>query len=121
MVCRGFALHEQSLMIDRIESLPRHDEAESKGMHLTGEEASKQLLAADYAMPDIGVDSADPLGLKQGERVAVEMGDAKPGTHPQIGKLVGLNRVRIVIELENGIRMHFPKVGYFVRREEAAR
>lgn len=100
----------------RIEALPRQDESEKKEMHLTAEEATKQILAAKHILPDIGVDPEDPLGIAEGEHVAVEMGDAKPGTHPQLGKLVGLNRVRIVIELDNGIRIHFPKIGYFVSR-----
>lgn len=99
--------------------MPRQDEAESKSMHLTGEEASEHILATPYAVPDIGVDASDPLGIAAGERVAVEMGDAVPGTHPQEGKLVGLNKTEIVIELDNGIRMHFPKVGYFVGRLQA--
>ncbi|QIW94690.1 hypothetical protein AMS68_000208 [Peltaster fructicola] len=116
----GFSKKDLPRVYQWIEALPRQNEAESKEMHLTADEATKQLLAAEYAMPDIGVDPADPLGLSQGERVAVEMGDAKPGTHPQIGKLVGLNRTRIVIELKNGVRMHFPKIGYFVRKADAA-
>jgi hypothetical protein len=67
---------------------------------LTAEEASKQLLSSGYALPDIGVDANDTLKL-------------------QFGKLVGLSRTKTVIELETGLRLHFPKVGYFVRKAGA--
>jgi hypothetical protein len=86
---------------------------------LTAEEASKQLLSSGYALPDIGVDANDTLKLQAGDRIAIEASDAKPGTHPQFGKLVGLSRTKTVIELETGLRLHFPKVGYFVRKAGA--
>ena len=87
-------------------------------MKISGDEAAKLILDSTYAMPDIGFDTQDTLGLQKNDAVAVEAADAKPGTYPQYGKLVGLNKVRFVIELENGLRMHFPKVGYFVKKEE---
>jgi hypothetical protein len=125
-MCRGSGGGEYSAVpmdfrplnrIRRIENLPVHAEAEKEVPRLSPEEAAKQLLSSDYAMPDIGVDSKDPLNLKAGDSVAIEASDAKPGTHPQIGRLVGLNKMKTVIELENGLRLHFPKLGYFVRRE----
>lgn len=102
----------------RAKSLPVHAEAEKEMPELSSEAAKKQLLASDYAMSDIGVDTSDTLNLKAGDWVAIEASDAKPGTHPQFGKLVGLNKARTVIELTpgNGLRLHFPKVGYFVRK-----
>jgi hypothetical protein len=42
--------------------------------------------------------------------------DAKPGTYPQLGKLIGMNRMKTVIQLDNGLRLHFPKGGYNVQR-----
>jgi len=44
--------------------------------------------------------------------------DAKPYNRNQLGKLVGLGRREIVIELTNGIRMHFPRMGYVVRKAD---
>ena len=41
---------------------------------------------------------------------------AKAGNRKQLGKLVGLSRREIVIELENGIRLHFPRIGYVVKQ-----
>lgn len=103
----------------RAKSLPVHAEAEKEMPQLSSEAAKKQLLASDYAMPDIGVDSSDTLNLKTGDWIAIEASDAKPGTHPQFGKLVGLNKTRTVIELKkNGLRLHFPKVGYHVRKAQ---
>ncbi|KAM0722734.1 hypothetical protein Q7P37_002175 [Cladosporium fusiforme] len=99
-----------------LESFPNHAEAETDMVRVTPEGAAKQLLSSDYALPDIGVDTNDALGLKTGEWVAIEASDAKPGTYPQHGKLVGLNKMKTVIELKNGLRLHFPKVGYFVSK-----
>lgn len=95
-----------------------HAEAEKEMPELSSEAAKKQLLASDYAMSDIGVDTSDTLNLKAGDWIAVEASDAKPGTHPQFGKLVGLNKTRTVVELRNGLRLHFSKVGYFVRKAQ---
>jgi hypothetical protein len=81
---------------------------------LSPEAATEQLLSLGYAIPDIGVDSNDTLNLQSGDWIAVEASDAKPGTYPQYGRLVGLSKT--VIELENGLRLHFPKVGYFVSK-----
>lgn len=83
---------------------------------LSPEEAKQQLLTSDYALPEIGVDSEDKLGLKAGEWISIEPTDAKPGTYPQCGKLVGMNKLKTVLELKNGLRLHFPKVGYFVQK-----
>lgn len=102
----------------RVGSFPKHAEAEKEATSLTPEAATKQLLSSGYALPDIGVDSNDTLKLQAGDRISIEPSDAKPGTYPQFGKLVGLNRTKTVIELKNGVRPHFPKVGYFVRKAE---
>jgi hypothetical protein len=102
----------------RAKSLPVHAEEEKKRQKLSSEAASEQLLSSNYAMPDIGVHSDDTLNVKSGDWTAVEPSDAKPGTHPQFGKLIGLNKTKTVIELKNGLRLHFPKVGYFVRKAE---
>lgn len=96
--------------------MPTHADAEKKMAHISPEEATEQLLKSDFALPDIGVDSGDTLGLKAGDWISIEASDAKPGTYPQHGKLVGLNNTKTVIELENGLRLHFPKVGYFVQK-----
>lgn len=40
---------------------------------------------------------------------------AKPGVHFQAGKLVGASKHEVVLGLESGIRVHFPRNGYIVR------
>ena len=42
---------------------------------------------------------------------------SKPGSHPQAGKLIATGPDEVVLELENKIRLHFPKVGYIVRKQ----
>ncbi|KAF1923443.1 uncharacterized protein M421DRAFT_104431 [Didymella exigua CBS 183.55] len=73
------------------------------------------VQGAAYTARDIGVDEADPLGLGAGTLVTVENSDTEPGRHPQRGRLVGADRREVVVELENGIRLHFPRVGYVVK------
>ncbi|KAK5731290.1 hypothetical protein LTR15_001229 [Elasticomyces elasticus] len=100
------------------DALPVHDDSVQEGQMISKDEATKQILGSEYACPKITVDSTDPLGLKVGEQVSIEMTDAKPGHHPQKGELIGLNISRIVLQLDNGLRLHFPRVGYAVKRME---
>lgn len=73
-------------------------------------------MSSDYAVSSLSVDSQDPLGLSEGTKVSVESTDSTPGSHPQVGKLVGSSRTETVIQLENGLRLHFPRLGYVVRK-----
>ncbi|KAK3625536.1 hypothetical protein LTR56_020340 [Elasticomyces elasticus] len=69
------------------DALPVHDDSVQEGQMISQDEATKQILGSEYACPKITVDSTDPLGLKGGEQVSIEMTDAKPGHHPQKGEL----------------------------------
>lgn len=100
-----------------IESIKPHVPESEEGTKIDGDEATKTILGAEYAIPDIGVDPKDPLQLKEGDKVAIEATDAVPGTCPQLGKIVGLDTKKSVIQLENGIRVHFPRVGYFIYKQ----
>ncbi len=73
---------------------------------------------APYTATDIGVNENDFLGIKAGVVVTVENNDTEAGAYPQKGTLVGVNAKKVVIELKNGIRMHFPRVGYIVQQAE---
>lgn len=87
---------------------------------LSGDDASNRILGLDYAAKDIGVDASDPTGLKAGQDVQVgTTDDAEPGNMMQHGKLVGLSRREIVVELQNGLRIHFPRIGYSVTAKTA--
>jgi glutathione S-transferase len=79
------------------------------------EDVWETVLNAEYSAEEIGVDEGDSLGIKKGTVVSVENVDTTPGAHPQNGKLVGLNGKEVVVELKNGIRLHFPRVGYLVK------
>lgn len=79
------------------------------------EQLSDIMKGAAYTAKDIGVNDKDPLGIKAGTYVTVENSDTKSGAHPQNGKLVGVNDVEIVLELKNGIRLHFPRIGYLIK------
>lgn len=86
-----------------------------------GEEDVKELLLnSEYSGKDIGVDENDYLGIKQGTDVTVENSDTKPGAHPQKGKLVGLDQRETIVELKNGLRVHFPRIGYVVKEAKVA-
>jgi hypothetical protein len=100
----------------RVEGIPKHDEDIEKNDKIDEAAARDLILKSEYALPDIGIDAKDPLGYKAGEEVYVEPTDAEPGAHPQHGKLLGLNHNKVVIELENGLRMHFPRIGYIIHR-----
>lgn len=82
---------------------------------LAQEEVWEVIKGAEYTAKDIGFDEQDPLGIKQGTSVTVENSDTEPGAHPQKGRLVGLNKEKTVIELKNGLRIHFPRIGYVVK------
>jgi hypothetical protein len=99
-----------------VNSLPSHATSDGATAKLSAENATKQLLASDYALTNMGVDEWDRLGMRAGDRVSSEPIDATPATYPQHGKLVGLNKMKTVIQLDNGLRLHFPKVGYNVKR-----
>ena len=78
------------------------------------------VLGAGYSAAEVGFDEADPLGIKKGTVVSVENFDTTPGAHPQNGKLVGLDVKEVVVELKNGIRVHFPRVGYLVKEAKVS-
>ena len=103
-------------LVSRCDAFPAHDDAIQEGQFLSTEEAAKQIQGSEYACPEVGIDGTDPLQFKGGEQVSVEMTDATPGHHPQEGKLVGLNASRVVLQLETGLRVHFPRIGYAVKR-----
>jgi hypothetical protein len=116
-----FVERGQYLVTFRIGNLPSHATGDGATPKLSAEAATKQLLASDYALPEIGVVQWDRLSmtpLKAGDWVSIEPMDAKPGTYPQLGKLIGVNTMKTVIQLDNGLRLHFPKVGYNVKRAQ---
>jgi len=110
----GFSKTDFPKVYRWINQFPAHT-PENEPEKLDAESAQKQILRSEYAARDIGVDEGDPVGLKKGQKVYVQTSDDNaPENAQQHGVLVGLGRRRIVIELENGLRLHFPRVGYAV-------
>ena len=40
-----------------------------------------------------------------------------PGKHPQLGKLVAADENEVVLEIKDGLHLHFPRIGYIVRAQ----
>ncbi|KJX99270.1 glutathione s-transferase like protein [Zymoseptoria brevis] len=96
-----------------IESLP-----DVKPEVLSAEEAHKAIRESEYsASGPTSVMKDEALGLEAGTQVTIESFDSTPGAHPQAGKLVGTSIDEVVIEVTDGIRLHFPKIGYIVRAQ----
>lgn len=83
-----------------------------------GSEAIELIRSSEYATDDIGVNGDDPMRIVKGERVAIEMSDniGRSGRPPHTGELEGLRTTEVVIQLENGIRRHFPRIGTVIRK-----
>lgn len=107
---RGFSAAELPRVYEWISSWPK-----PQCTDLSPEETWDAVLGAEYTAQSIGVDEEDPLGLKAGTEVTVENADTKSGTHPQRGSLVGVDQREVVVELKNGLRLHFPRIGYVVK------
>lgn len=41
---------------------------------------------------------------------------SEPNSHPQAGKLLGTSLKTVTLGLDNGIRIHFPREGYIVKK-----
>ncbi|KAG9185552.1 hypothetical protein G6011_06883 [Alternaria panax] len=106
----GFGQSDFPRMYEWIAKWPKAEFTE-----VSPEEVHEAIGNAAYSAQEIGVDSKDPLGIAKGTEVSVESADADPGAHPQKGKLIGLNGKEVVLQLENDVRLHFPRVGYVVK------
>ncbi|KAF2167960.1 hypothetical protein M409DRAFT_65989 [Zasmidium cellare ATCC 36951] len=96
-----------------VESLP-----EAAPEVLDASTVKKRILGSEYtAKGPVEVEAGDAYGIEKGASVNVESFDSTPGSFPQAGKLVGTTIDEVVIEIKDGIRLHFPKIGYIVRRQ----
>ncbi|KAL8243729.1 hypothetical protein R6Q59_009987 [Mikania micrantha] len=112
---KGFDKSDFPRVYAWIDGVPPHDDAHD-AKKIDAADAKKQVLSSSYAAADIGVDEIDPTGLKKGQDVHVATtDDATPQNTWQKGKLIGLSKKEIVIELPNTIRVHFPRIGYMAK------
>jgi hypothetical protein len=59
--------------LNRIESIPSHAVPENDVKDkISGEDATKAILQADYAVPEVRIDETDALGISSGAPVSVE-------------------------------------------------
>lgn len=87
---------------------------------LSGPDAVAQILKAEYAEPEAGVDEGDPAGLRRG--MEVESWPIDSGSrHRDRGRLVGLTRGECVLQ-GGEVRVHHPRWNFRVREvKEGAR
>lgn len=110
----GFSANDFPKVHRWCNAFPAHT-PENQAEMIDAKAAHEAILAAPYAAKEIGVNENDPTGLKRGQKVFVQTSDDNaPENAQQHGTLVGLGDRRISIELDNGLRLHFPRVGYAV-------
>lgn len=107
----GFGKADFPKVYQWVESLPK----ESEDM-VSNEEATKIILGSQYSDAKLHVATDDPLGFPAGTAISIESTDSTPGSHPQKGTLVGLDTNEVTVELENQLRLHFPRRGYIFRK-----
>jgi len=113
----GFSAKDFPKVHAWINGLPSHNIEKDSADLINADDAKEKILGSAYSAKDVGIDSADPTGLTASAKVSVgTTDDVKPGGRPQEGKLVGLSKREIVIELENGLRLHFPRLGYVLKK-----
>ncbi|KAF2085767.1 hypothetical protein K490DRAFT_67363 [Saccharata proteae CBS 121410] len=98
-----------------IEALP----PDAPAARVSGSEAAALILGSGAATTVVVAGGLEPLrelGIEEGTEVGVESTDSKPGSHPQHGELVGLDGVEVVVRTVKGVRLHFPRRGYVVKK-----
>lgn len=81
---------------------------------LKGPEAAEQILSSGFAESEGEVNAADTQSLHKGNHVEVFPVDTGFAHHEK-GVLIGLTGDEIVIGLENGLRLHTPRIGFRVK------
>lgn len=86
---------------------------------LSGTDAAQRIKNAKYADSESEVDSSDPLALQRGDEVDVNPIDSG-FSHKDRGSLISLTPDEVVIEHQDGIRLHFPRTGFRIKKAAAA-
>jgi len=79
------------------------------------EEAKEKIFQSGYFSTLESVWEKEPTGIKAGAEVTVDTLGSEPYRHPVKGKLVGTSKREIVIEVPEGLRLHFPREGQILR------
>ncbi|ORY80967.1 glutathione S-transferase [Protomyces lactucae-debilis] len=116
-VIKGIKLDQKEKVLSK-EALPRlHDWLERfeqaldlNTPTLTGDEAKKVVFdAASPTTQGLGVQNGLG-GFQKNQKVSVSQSDADP-THPVDGQLLALDAKELVVALDNGLHIHFPRLG----------
>jgi hypothetical protein len=85
---------------------------------IDGSEAIEMIKSASTVASDLGFDPDDSMQLQKGDIVAIYMSDDldRSGRAPQLGELQGLNHSEVVVQVQDGIRLHFPRRGTVIRK-----
>jgi hypothetical protein len=85
---------------------------------VSSNKAYELIMASGKVVTETGFDVNDALKLKKGELVAVDMADdlGRSRRSPQVGRIDGLDPMEIVLKLENGVKVHFPRIGIVVKK-----
>lgn len=84
-----------------------------KPTSLKGDAAAKRVLEGKFADADMGINASDPLKLRKNQLVEVWPTDSGV-RHRDRGQLIGLNDDEVVIAIDTGVRLHFPRTGFRV-------
>ncbi|CZS94400.1 uncharacterized protein RCO7_10126 [Rhynchosporium graminicola] len=87
-----------------------------QAQNISDEEAVEAIKNGKYIVQEAPAVRNDPLGLKLGDSVTIETTDSTAGSSPQHGKLASLRIDTVAIELENQLRLHFPRRGVLVKK-----
>lgn len=102
--------------IKRFDAATKVAKSESpKPVALKGTQAAEQILAAAYAENERGISSREPQQLSVGDNVELYPTDSGFNNKDH-GILSSLTDDEIVIQLDNGVRVHTPRAGFRVSR-----
>lgn len=86
---------------------------------LDGKSASARIIGAESTSEEVSFDSRNLLGLQQGEQV-----EAYPSDYGQMGKtvgtLVGYTDSEVVLQNEQGVRVHFPLWNFTIKKARSS-
>ncbi|CZT03154.1 uncharacterized protein RAG0_10017 [Rhynchosporium agropyri] len=88
----------------------------NQAQNISDEEAVEAIKNGKCIVQEAPAVRNDPLGLKLGDSVTIETTDSTAGSSPQHGKLASLRIDTVAIELENQLRLHFPRRGVLVKK-----
>lgn len=90
-----------------------------KPINLKGKDAAQSILNAKFVNSEAQVDKSDPLGLQADTEVEVYPTDSG-FSHKDKGSLISLNESEGAIQLQNGIKLHFPRTGFRIKAVNAS-